>query len=96
MYGQHEHALLLKPESHLELLDLFAQLEAPRAQMAEAYATFREAADRLAALTAGGDAARQRLELLRFQVKELRDAQLARARRRSSSRNARSSATPRS
>ena len=77
VYGQLEHALLLKPESHLELLDLFAQLEAPRAQMAEAHATFRAAADRLAALTAGGDAARQRLDLLRFRVKELRDAQLA-------------------
>jgi len=76
VYGQHEHALLLKPESHLELLDLFARLDAPRAQMADAYAAFREAADRLAALTAGGEAARQRLELLRFQVKELRDAQL--------------------
>jgi DNA repair protein RecN (Recombination protein N) len=78
VYGQHEHALLLKPESHLELLDLFAQLDAPRAQMAEAYVAFRAAADRLAALTAGGDAARQRLELLRFQVKELRDVQLER------------------
>ena len=78
VYGQHEHALLLKPESHLELLDMFAKLDAPRAQMAGAYAAFREAADRLAALTAGGDAARQRLELLRFQVKELRDAQLVR------------------
>jgi len=77
VYGQHEHALLLKPESHLELLDLFAKLEAARAEMAEVYATFRQAADRLAALTAGGDAARQRLELLRFEVKELRDAQLA-------------------
>jgi DNA repair protein RecN (Recombination protein N) len=78
VYGQHEHALLLKPESHLELLDLFAKLDPARAQMAEAYAAFRAAADRLAALTAGGDAVRQRLELLRFQVKELRDAQLAR------------------
>ena len=78
VYGQHEQALLLKPESHLELLDLFAQLDAPRAQMAGAYAAFRAAADRLAALTAGGDAARQRLELLRFQVKELREVQLVR------------------
>ena len=78
VYGQLEHALLLKPESHLELLDLFAQLDTPRAQMADAYAAFREAADRLAALTAVADTARQRLELLRFQVKELRDAQLVR------------------
>jgi DNA repair protein RecN (Recombination protein N) len=77
VYGQHEHALLLKPESHLELLDLFVKLDAARAAMGEAYAGFRQAADRLAALTAGGDAARQRLDLLRFQVKELSDAQLA-------------------
>jgi DNA repair protein RecN (Recombination protein N) len=76
VYGQLEHALLLKPESHLELLDLFAKLDAPRAQIAEAHAAFRAAADRLAALTSGADSARQRLELLRFQVKELRDAQL--------------------
>jgi DNA repair protein RecN (Recombination protein N) len=75
VYGQHEHALLLKPESHLELLDLFAKLDTARAQMADAYAAFRAAADRLAALTSGADTARQRLELLRFQVKELRDAQ---------------------
>ncbi len=75
VYGQHEHALLLKPESHLELLDLFAKLGGRRDQMAAAYAAFRQAADRLAALAAGGEAARQRLELLRFQAKELRDAQ---------------------
>jgi DNA repair protein RecN (Recombination protein N) len=77
VYGQHEHALLLKPESHLDLLDVFAQLDAPCARMAEAYAAFRTAADRLASLTAGADAARQRLELLRYQMKELRDAQPA-------------------
>jgi DNA repair protein RecN (Recombination protein N) len=77
VYGQHEHALLLKPESHLELLDQFADLAPQRTRMAGAYAAFRDAADRLAALLASGDATRQRLELLRFQVKELRDAQPA-------------------
>jgi len=78
VYGQHEQALLLKPESHLEFLDEFGKLSGPRGEMAATYAAFREAADRLAELTAGGEAARQRLELVRFQVHELRDAKLAR------------------
>jgi DNA repair protein RecN (Recombination protein N) len=78
VYGQHEHALLLKPESHLEFVDDFGGLAPQRREMAAAYATLREAAERLATLTAGGEAARQRLELLRFQVHELRDAKLAR------------------
>ena len=73
VYGQHEHALLLKPESHLALLDDFAKLAAQRGQMAAAYQRLREAADRLASATANSEASRQRLELLRFQVKELRD-----------------------
>jgi DNA repair protein RecN (Recombination protein N) len=71
IYGQHEHALLLKPESHLELVDEFGQLAAERERIASAYGAFRQAADRLAALTANSEATRQRLELLRFQVGEL-------------------------
>jgi DNA repair protein RecN (Recombination protein N) len=71
VYGQHEQALLLKPESHLEFLDEFGQLAAERERMAGAHGGFRQAAERLAALTANSEAARQRLELLRFQVGEL-------------------------
>ena len=73
VYGQHEQALLLKPDTHLDFLDEFGKLAAERAQMATAYATFRDAADRFAALTANQEACRQRLELLRFQVNELRE-----------------------
>jgi DNA repair protein RecN (Recombination protein N) len=76
VYGQHEQALLLKPENHLELLDGFGKLTDLRAQMADAYTELRAAADRLDAWTTGSEAARQRLELLRFQVKELRDAKV--------------------
>jgi DNA repair protein RecN (Recombination protein N) len=72
VYGQHEQALLLKPESHLELLDEFGQLAAEREGMASAYEAFRQAAERLAALTASSESTRQRLELVRFQVGELR------------------------
>jgi len=74
IYGQHEQALLLKPESHVEYLDEFGKLGALRARMAAAHGEWREAADRLATLRASGESASQRLELLRFQVGELRDA----------------------
>jgi DNA repair protein RecN (Recombination protein N) len=73
VYGQQEQASLLKPETHLTLLDDFGKLVTPRGQMAGAYQIFREAADRLLAVTASGQATRQRIELLRFQVQELRD-----------------------
>jgi DNA repair protein RecN (Recombination protein N) len=77
VYGQHEHALLLKPDSHLDLLDQFGGLAVQRGRMSESYRAFRAAADRLAELGASSDAARQRAESLRFQAAELRDAQLA-------------------
>ena len=76
VYGQHEQALLLKPDTHLDFLDEFGKLAAERAQMAAAYAAFRDAADRFAALTANQEASRQRLELLRFQVNELREVRV--------------------
>ena len=77
VYGQHEQALLLKPESHLEFVDEFGGLATLRDEMASAYLACKAAADRLAELTAGGETTRQRLELLRFQVNELQAAQLA-------------------
>lgn len=78
VYGQHEHALLLKPENHLDFLDEFGQLNDRRQRMASAYTAFRAAADRLGTLTANTEATRQRLELLRFQVSELHEGQLTR------------------
>ena len=76
VYGQHEHALLLKPENHLDFLDEFGRLSEFRERMGAAYSAFREAADRVAAFTANSESLRQRLELLRFQVAELQEAQL--------------------
>src|SRR5262245_1424243 len=70
VYGQHEQALLLRPENHLDFLDEFGKLSAEREHMAAAYAAFREVADRLAASNASHEAERQRLELLRFQANE--------------------------
>lgn len=75
IYGQHEQALLLKPESHLSFLDEFGRLTALGARMASAYEAYRQARDRLDDLTKGAEERRQRLDLLRFQVDELRAAQ---------------------
>ncbi len=74
VYGQHDQALLLRPDSHLDLLDSFGKLGGQREQMARAYTDFREVADRLGALAATTAANRQRLELLQFQADELRQA----------------------
>jgi DNA repair protein RecN (Recombination protein N) len=74
LYGQHDQALLLRPDSHLDLLDSFGKLVGQREQMARAYADFREVADRLGTLAANTEANRQRLELLQFQADELRQA----------------------
>ena len=53
IYGQHEQAVLLRPANHLELLDRFADLAAPRAAMAEAFAQYAAArASRAAAYCA--------------------------------------------
>lgn len=76
IYGQHEQALLLKPESHLSFLDEFGRLSAVRAKMATAYETYRESRDRLHALTKGAEERRQHLDLLRFQAEELSGAEI--------------------
>lgn len=78
VYGQHEHALLLKPESHLSLLDEYGKLDPARSAMTNAYASYRAGADRLHRVTANREALQQRLDLLRFQVDELSQAKLAR------------------
>jgi len=71
VYGQHEQSLLLRPESHLELLDTYAGHTDLTAAMAAAYGSLQAAAGRLERARGGRDAARQRLELVGFQLQEL-------------------------
>ncbi|MBI4517527.1 MAG: DNA repair protein RecN [Deltaproteobacteria bacterium] len=74
IYGQHEYALLLHSDAHLELLDDFGRLGGPRAEFAAAYNHLTAVHHNLLALTRGGQAARERAELLRFQIAELEAA----------------------
>jgi DNA repair protein RecN (Recombination protein N) len=74
IYGQLEQALLLRPTSHLELLDRFAELGAARERMAVAYAAHRAARERLETLVSARATVAERRELLEFQHVELSDA----------------------
>jgi len=74
IYGQHEQALLLRPESHLDFLDGFGGLAALRERMASAYAALAVAQNHLRDLTSRREALEQRRELLAFQVDELAKA----------------------
>ncbi len=75
VYGQHDYALLLEPESHLAFLDQFGKHDAPLQAMAEAFAAYRVAAERVSAARRARAGREQRLDLLRFQADELGKAQ---------------------
>lgn len=76
VYGQNEQALLLKPESHVDYLDDFGKLGSLRARHAESWSAARAAEAHLGRLLDSGESARQRLDLLQFQLHELRDANI--------------------
>lgn len=74
IYGQHEQTSLLRNETHLEILDAFGRLQSLREEMASAYAEWREAERRAARAREALSAREERLELLQFQIGELRQA----------------------
>lgn len=71
VYGQHDYALLLKPESHLDFLDQFGGHTNELATMATAFDAYEVAAKRLKSAQSGVASREQRLDLLRFQADEL-------------------------
>ena len=71
LHGQHEHQSLLDPQTHLDLLDRFAGLDALRAEVAAAFSAFQAARS---ARDQAQDLSRQRsarLDLIGFQLAEL-------------------------
>ncbi|MBS2021680.1 MAG: DNA repair protein RecN [Deltaproteobacteria bacterium] len=69
--GQHEHVGLLDPHSHLELLDVYAQLGAQRQAYEAAFMKLAEAEKARAALDSSESARAERAEWLRWQLDEL-------------------------
>jgi len=76
VYGQHEHQTLLRSESHLQLLDRHAALDATLEQYGAAYRATAEARARAAELRERERTRAEQLELARFRIAELEHAGL--------------------
>ncbi|MEW6445034.1 MAG: DNA repair protein RecN [Pseudomonadota bacterium] len=72
IHGQHEHQQLLRPGAQRELLDAYAGHDDLLDAMAKAFHDWRTTAERLDSQREADASRSQRLELLRFQVSELR------------------------
>jgi DNA repair protein RecN (Recombination protein N) len=71
IHGQHEHQSLLKREVQRDTLDVYTGLEETAGQVAESYRALQALAERLETLKQQSADREARLELLRFQVREL-------------------------
>lgn len=76
VYGQHEHHTLRQSETHLHLLDAFAAHPDLLGRMRERFEDYHTLAERLRRLITGRETARARVEMLRFQIREIADARL--------------------
>ena len=76
IYGQHEHQTLLRPESHLEMLDDYAGLDKKAAEMHEKYAALSAAWDELSRARELLDKRKREEEWLRSQSEEIARAGL--------------------
>jgi DNA repair protein RecN (Recombination protein N) len=74
--GQHEHQALLGREAHLPFVDRFGGHAAAVDAYRSGYALWRATGERLARLEAAERERAQRLDLLRFQLREIAEAQL--------------------
>ncbi|OBX38318.1 DNA repair protein RecN [Halomonas elongata] len=77
IHGQHAHQGLLREETHLHLLDDFADHDEAVRDMAATFHAWRENHQRLKRLSEDNDEIRARLQLLRYQVEELDQLALA-------------------
>ncbi|MCE5525096.1 DNA repair protein RecN [Staphylococcus pseudintermedius] len=78
IHGQHETQSLLKQKYHVELLDCYADGEYIKElqQYAQSYEQHQEKIKELEALESADQALLQRLDLMKFQYDELKEAQL--------------------
>lgn len=76
LHGQHEHQQLLDPTQHLALLDAWANHGALRGEVSTAFATVRGLREQLDRLRMDDRERAARLELVEFQLAELKKADL--------------------
>jgi DNA repair protein RecN (Recombination protein N) len=71
LHGQHEHQALLDPDTHLDLLDRYAGLDAEREQVASAFADYQAAVSALDDIRALSAQRHSRLEIAEFHLAEI-------------------------
>jgi DNA repair protein RecN (Recombination protein N) len=76
IHGQGEHLNLLRPKTHVHLLDRYANLLPQRKQVANEVATLRAVRAELQRLRQDARTIAQRIDLLSFQVDEISSARL--------------------
>lgn len=76
VHGQHSQQVLLRPTTHLDLLDEFAGLLPLRRQAGAAYRRWRTAGEQLQRLRTSERERLQRIDQLRFQLDEVDSLQL--------------------
>ncbi len=75
-HGQHEHQSLVKTAAQLELLDRFGGLEGELALVSGAYKSWSSLSAKFEATQISDEERRRRVELMRFQLQELSEANL--------------------
>ena len=76
IHGQSEHLSLLKPASHLDLLDRYANLEQPRDAFAQIVGQVNAVRANLRELLDSEEALKQKAEMLAFRIHEITNANL--------------------
>ncbi len=74
LHGQHEHQALLDPETHLDLLDRYAGLDAEREQVATAFAGLQDAVAALEQVRTLSAERASRLEIAEYHLAEIERA----------------------
>jgi DNA repair protein RecN (Recombination protein N) len=77
IHGQSDNTSLKRESEHVELLDRYGELEAPRSEMAELVKRERALAAELAHLREDEAALARRADMLAFQVDQIRSARLS-------------------
>ncbi len=76
LHGQHDHQMLLKEENHRSVIDGFAEVQPALKAYQQSYTEMMELRKELRSLEKREQELQEKVELYRFQVKELEDAEL--------------------
>lgn len=77
LHGQHDNAMLLDAEKHIDILDSFAENDAERTEYARLYVEWCDLGKQIEALSTDEKEKKRKIDILKFQIAEIRDAKLS-------------------